>query len=326
MSKLRNIAFSWLGAALLLAAPTHSLADAPQVAADWPAPVRIQSRDPVIVRGGPRGAPLVMRITAPAEGRHLPVAVLSHGNLLNRSDYLPMVEALARDGWIVIQPDHPDASRAGFAPAPYPADTWRIRVEQVNWIAANLPHILSRIPGLERRAWRGRTVVIGHSFGGHTAALAIGARVSGMDNPPLSGRFRAAVLLAPPGNWDGLTRQWQERGPYMKVDWSGIARPTLIVNGTADTTPLTDLGPAWHDDGFRLARDDADLCLMHVEGAGHYLGGIDSVLRPPAGDATPARRSAVFAAVLGFLDAQLDRRSAAASAWPAIRSGLSCKR
>lgn len=288
-------------------------------------PATLVSVDPVTIADGPDGRPLLMRVTAPARGRDLPVLVLSHGNLLNRSDYRPLVEALVRDGWIVIQPDHPDASHDGFPPAPYPADTWRIRLDQVNWVAAHLPQVLDKVPGLVPRADRKRLALLGHSFGGHTTALAMGARVEGAGPRAASGMFRAAVLLSPPGNWEGLTPEWQQRGPYMKVDWSGLRGPALMINGTADTTPLTHQGPAWHDDGFRLASADAGMCLMHVEGAGHYLGGIDSTLRPPQGDATPERRSQVFETVTAFLDQATGRTTLAAAKWPAIRAGLACK-
>jgi dienelactone hydrolase len=318
----RKFVFSRLLAPVLACALIGAAHAAPQHA---PAQAMIVSVDPVAITDGPENRALLMRVTAPVRGRNVPVVVLSHGNLLSRSDYRPLVEALARDGWIVIQPDHPDASRDDLGSAPYPADTWRIRLAQVNWIADHLARVLGEIPGLARRADTDNLALIGHSFGGHTAALAMGARVEGTPQRAPSSRFRAAVLLSPPGNWEGLTPRWQERGPYMKVDWSAMRGPILMVNGTADHTPLTDQGPAWHDDGFRLASPLAELCLMHVEGAGHYLGGIDSPLRPPTGDADPERRARVFAAVTGFLDHATARSTAAAAQWPAISASLACK-
>ncbi|CCA91992.1 alpha/beta fold hydrolase [Novosphingobium sp. PP1Y] len=310
-----------------LALATAPLAATSATAADIPSnpTAQIVSRDPVTIPQGPDGRALVMRITVPEKGNDLPVLILSHGNLLNRSDYRPLVEFLARDGWIVIQPDHPDASQDGFPPAPYPSDTWRIRLDQVDWIATHLGAVLSRVPGLAARADMKRLALLGHSFGGHTAALAMGARVEDAGQPSPTGRFKAAVLLSAPGNWEGLTPQWQKRGPYLKVDWSQLRGPGLMINGTNDMAALTDLGPQWHDDGYRLSAPDADLCLMHIEGAGHYLGGIDSVLRPPQGDATPERRKTVLTAVAAFLDSRTGRRTDAASRWLAIRSGLTCK-
>jgi hypothetical protein len=62
-----------------------------------------------------------------------------------------------------------------------------------------------------------------------------------------------------------------------------------------------------------------------VPGAGHYLGGIDSPLRPPAGDATPARRARVIGATIAFLDAKLNHGKGSVAVWTGIRAGLLCK-
>lgn len=289
-------------------------------AATAAAPSTIVSADPVSVKGL-HGA-IVMRITAPQNGENLPVLVFAHGAALNRSDYRPLVEALARAGYIVVQPDFPDASADGIAPKAWPADTWRIRFDAVTWIGTHLPDVLKTIPGLARRADLTRTAIAGHSFGGHTAALAMGALVEGMSAQPAL-PYRAAVLLSAPGNWDGLTPAWKARADYLKVDWTPMRGPVLMVNGTADTGPMSDLGAVWHDDGFNRTAHNA--CLMHVEGAGHYLGGIDSALRPPVGDTTAERRASVFGATISFLDQALGRATDAARKWPGIRSTLACK-
>ncbi|WP_159982035.1 MULTISPECIES: hypothetical protein [unclassified Novosphingobium] len=297
----------------------------PALADTYSAPFQlttIVSTDPVTIQGPP-GA-IVMRITAPAGGKDLPVLVFAHGAALGRSDYRPLVEGISRAGYIVVQPDFPDASTDGIAPAGWPADTWRIRYDTLAWIGTHLPGILKQVPGLPGRADLTRTAVAGHSFGGHSAALAMGARVEGMPAEPAL-PYRAAVLLSAPGNWEGLTPTWQARATYLKVDWSAMRGPVLMVNGTADTGPMSNLGAAWHDDGFRLSGKGRNTCLMHIEGAGHYLGGIDSALRPPAGDTTADRRATVLSATVAFLDHALDRQTAAGRAWPELRNGLTCK-
>lgn len=282
----------------------------------------IVSTDPVMVQG-PRG-PIVMRITAPQSGAHLPVLVFAHGAALGRSDYRPLVEGIARAGYVVVQPDFPDASADGIPPAGWPAGTWRIRYDTLAWIGTHLPTVIKSVPGLERRVDFSRTAVAGHSFGGHSAALAMGARVEGM-TAEAALPYRAAVLLSAPGNWDGLSATWKTRAPYLKVDWSQMRGPVLMANGTADTGPMSDLGAIWHDDGFERASAGHDICLMHVEGAGHYLGGIDSALRPPTGDTTAARRAAVLDTSVAFLDHALNRSTTAARAWADVRKGLTCK-
>src|SRR3546814_12566170 len=96
--------------------------------------------------------------------------------------------------------------------------------------------------------------------------------------------------------------------------------PVLTINGGADMTPLTDRGPGWHDDPYKLGPVGRDMCLMVVAGAGHYLGGIDSPLRAPPGDATPERRARVIGATDGFLNAKpVGRASCRDRVW---QSGL----
>ncbi|MCE7796475.1 hypothetical protein LWE61_07855 [Sphingobium sufflavum] len=281
--------------------------------------------DPVAPTPADPAAPL-LRLTFPASGDHLPVVILSHGNRLSRTDYQPLVSALARAGYLVVQPDHPDASIDGFTPAtPQPENTWRTRIEQLAWVARHLTSLTRAIPLLRGRVDASRIAIVGHSFGGHTAALAMGARVRDTGANPALPSIRAAVLLAPPGDHDGLTPEWKARAPYLRVDWSGLHGPLLIINGDKDDTPLTDRGPQWHDAPYRLAPAGRDICLMTVPGVGHYLGGIDSPLRGPTGDATPERRTAVFSAILSFLAAKLRPTPASQKDWIDRRETLDCK-
>ncbi|MET0250237.1 MAG: alpha/beta fold hydrolase [Sphingobium sp.] len=286
---------------------------------------QIVSVDPVarIVTGS--DAP-VMRISFPAKGRALPIVILSHGNRLSRGDYQPLVAALVRSGHVVIQPDHPDASQEGFAPsAPQPEDAWRTRVEQIRWVAAHVRRIADATPGLRGRIDPRRIALVGHSFGGHSVALAMGASVTGQPNlPPIEG-ISAAVLLAPPGGYEGLTPEWKARAPYLRTDWRAMRGPMLIINGEKDAAALSDKGPGWHNDSFTQATAGQDICLMVVKDAGHYLGGIDSVLRPPAGDATPEKREMVLDAIVTFLGDRLDSRADARTRWASERAGLACK-
>lgn len=282
---------------------------------------QIISVDPVATIAAGDAAP-VMRISFPAQGKKLPVVILSHGNRLSREDYQPLVAALVRSGHVVIQPDHPDASQGGFAPTtPQPDNAWRTRVEQIRWVTAHVRQIADATPGLAQRIDPRRIALVGHSFGGHSVALAMGARVTGQPPmPPVEG-ISAAVLLAPPGSYEGLTPEWKTRAPYLRTDWRAMRGPMLIITGEKDAAALSDQGPQWHSDSFTQAPAGRDICLMVAKDAGHYLGGIDSVLRPPVGDATPEKRAMVLNAVVAFLDDRLGARAHGA----AQRAGLVCK-
>lgn len=279
--------------------------------------------DPVGVGQGD-GQPMNLRITAPQQGGNLGVIVLSHGNQLSRSDYGPLVRHLAAHGYVVLQPDHPDASVDGLMPAgEQPADSWLVRVRQLAWLGQNIRAIVDAVPLLKGRVDPARIAVIGHSFGGHSAALVMGARSGGQDMSFDVPGYRAAVLLAPPGNFDGLTQAWKLRAPYLAMDWSTMRGPVLTVKGSMDMTPLTEQGADWHNDVWRGSSSGRVMCLMTVEGAGHYLGGIDSFLRPPFGDASAGRRAALFGTVVEFLDSALSPQRG--RDFMARREDLSCK-
>lgn len=305
------------------------------VVASWTQPTqalpnRIATLDPVIVADG-EPAGLTLRISYPPTGRRLPVVILSHGFHLSREDYQPLVRSLVEAGFVVMQPDHPDASVDGFPPpGPGDPDSWRKRVAQVRWIAGHIDTATRLVPGLGARIDARRIAVVGHSFGGHTAELTMGATVV----DPANGKsmrydepnIAAAVLLSPPGPEDGLTDDWKRLSPYLKVDWTTMRGPVLTIVGGSDNVWGLPQGSAWLTEGYRRSPAGRGICLMTITGAGHYLGGIDGPLRLPAGDVMPERLARVRAAMIAFLRASLYPGDVIKlEPWVAVRSGLTCK-
>jgi dienelactone hydrolase len=286
--------------------PPRAMIALPPVPPAVQAEAPIVSADPVILPAVGARRRLLLRVTAPATGRGLPVIVLTHGNRLSREDYRPLVEWWARAGFVVVQPDHEDASTDGFWPASIPAGMWRTRIDDVRRTIDALPRIAQAVPGLAGRIDVRRIAVAGHSLGGYTAEAIAGATLeAGAPQAFSDPRVRATILLAPPGRYEDMTPAWQARAPYLKVDFGTMRGPLLVVGGAADGGDV--LSPrdwTWRTDAYTLAAPGT-ACLMLVAGAGHYLGGINGPAMKPDGDAKPERLGAVRDATVRFLDATL---------------------
>jgi pimeloyl-ACP methyl ester carboxylesterase len=271
----------------------------------------IVSADPVLLPATRQGRRLMLRVTAPVTGRRLPVIVLTHGSRLSRDDYRPLVASWARAGFVVVQPDHEDASVDGIRPVSVPIGMWQTRIGDVTRTIDALPRIAAQVPGLAGRIDPTRIAVAGHSLGGYTAELFAGARMAMPGAPvvPHDPRIRAVLLLAPPGRYEDMMAAWRDRAPYLKVDFATMRGPMLVVAGGGDSGDM--LSPrdwTWRTDAYRQAAPGT-ACLVVIAGAGHYLGGINGAAMKPEGDATPERLSAVRDATEAFLKAAVGNRS-----------------
>jgi dienelactone hydrolase len=277
--------------------------------------------DPVILPASTLGRRLLLRVTAPLAGRHLPVIMLSHGNRLSREDYRPLVDGWARAGFLVVQVDHEDAATDGFPPAVTPPDMWRTRITDIRRAIDALPRIAATVPGLAGRIDGNRIALVGHSLGAFTAEWLDGARPA-QDAPTAPDpRIKATILLSPPGVYRDLTPQWRGRSPYLDVDFGAMHGPLLVVSGGADAGGvMSPRDASWRQDAFRLA-PDGQACLVVVAGAGHYLGGINGPAMKPDGDATPQRLALVRSVTTRFLRAMLIRPDPGYRDWIAGLSG-----
>lgn len=221
--------------------------------------------------------PLELRLTAPAAGANLPIVILSHGfgpsNYIPSKDgYAPLAQFWAERGVAVIQPTQASSRVGGLDPdLPGGPFFWRERVDEIRAILDQLAEVERQAPAVASRLDHDRIAVAGHSFGGFTCSLLLGARLQGeaFSDP----RIRAGLLLAAPGRGGAdLTPEYAERFPFFDVDFGGIAIPTLVVCGADDDPHFTPRGPDWHADAFHDA-PGAD-ALLTINGVGHGLGGI----------------------------------------------------
>ncbi len=205
------------------------------------------------------------------------IVLFSHGAGLNGASYAPLFDIWAQHGLAVLAPHHSENA----------SPSWYTRVQDVQALWRSIPLIEAQLPEPEYRLCREAPRVAGHSFGGHTAAILMGARPR---IAPAHGILSldeavSGLLLAPPGNGgpENLTVEWVRRAPYLDMDWSALHRPVMIVAGMRDVSPLSSKDWRWHTDAFHNAPPGNKVLAVAPQGD-HYLGGIatDRGARDPA--------------------------------------------
>ena len=289
------------------------------------------SVSPITLAAPERGLPLELRITGPASGDRLPVVLLSHGHgpsnyLPSKDGYGPLVNFFAGRGFVVIQPTHLNSRVAGL-----PADAaggplfWRSRVEDMSLILDRLDDIEAAAPAFKGRLDREKVAVVGHSMGGQTAGMLLGARLTDPKDPGaqdvdlLEPRIKAGVILTAPGNGgDSLSEMAAANYSFFNPDFSHMTTRSLVVVGSDDASAhLTVRGPSWHADPFH--HSPGAEALMTVLGGKHGLGGISGYDARETDDEDPERLEIVLRMTWAYLRSALDGDD---GAWAAARAAL----
>ncbi|HEY5334010.1 MAG TPA: alpha/beta fold hydrolase [Solirubrobacterales bacterium] len=280
-----------------------------------PGIVSVASIAPITLRVPGRAADLQLRVTAPVTESPLPVILLSHGlgqsnNLSSMNGYAPLASQWAEQGFAVIQPTHLDSKTFHRAPGdPEMSRAWRTRAEDMSFVIDHLDDLEAAIPHLRGRLDRQRIAVAGHSMGGHTANLLLGAQAQdpqhGSPVDLRDQRIVAGVVLAAPGRGDVLTPFAASHLPFMETtDFSTMTTPAIVVVGDEDTAEILNTeGPDWLTDPYRLSPGPKSLLTFF--GAGHILGGISGYDTAEATDENPARVKAVANMSAAYLRTQL---------------------
>jgi dienelactone hydrolase len=259
---------------------------------------------PIPVPTTGRGIDLRVKVTAPADGKNLPVIVFSHGNAWSMDGYEPLVDRWAAAGFVVVQPTHLDSrrNRIGFDDPRF-ATIWRVRIADLHAVLDGLSAILAQISGLPTQVERDRVAVVGHSWGAQTAGALLGARVLDPQGNPGEDfshpAVRAGALIAATGTGDTLTPFALRYLPFARPDFSSMTAPALIVAGGKDQSAMSTRGPDWFTDAYHLS--PAPKRLLTIADAEHLFGGISGESVADTTDEDPARVALVADAVSGYL-------------------------
>ncbi|MGY2894455.1 alpha/beta hydrolase family protein [Deinococcus sp. UYEF24] len=282
-----------------------------------PAAISVISISPVIFPVPERAAKLQLKISAPVTGQDLPVILLSHGHgnsnhLSSLNGYGPLAHFWAAHGFVVIQPTHLDSRTLSLgADAPGGPLFWRSRVEDMTTVLDHLTEITAALPGLKGRVDPARVAVVGHSLGGQTAGMLLGARLTDPQDPAAvdvklkDDRVKAGILLAAPGRGgDDLSAQAAAHYTFLNPDFSEMTTPTLVVAGDRDVSAhLSTRGADWHADPYTLSPGPKGLLTLF--GAEHGLGGVAGYDAKETTDESPERVLAVQQLTWAYLRSTL---------------------
>ncbi|TWP52039.1 alpha/beta fold hydrolase [Lentzea tibetensis] len=293
-------------------------------------PTPVLSVSPVVLPAPGRSVDLQVRVSAPVTGSGLPIILLSHGqgysnHLSSLNGYAPLVNFWAAHGFVVIQPTHLSSTTLSLSPDDPEAPLyWRSRAQDMTRILDRLDDIEAAVPQLLGRLDRSRVAVAGHSMGGHTASLLLGARLTDPHDGTVVNlaepRIKAGVLLAAPGRGgDAVTDFVAENYAFfVSTDFSAMSTPALVVAGDKDTsTHLTVRGAEWHTDPYFLS--PGPKTLLTLFDAEHGLGGVSGYDVAETTDENPERVAAVQRLTWAYLRTELYPGD---SAWPSTRDAL----
>ncbi|KAB5585201.1 Alpha/Beta hydrolase protein [Coniochaeta sp. 2T2.1] len=247
----------------------------------------------------------------------LPIVLLSHGggpnyHLSSLDGLAPLAEFLAARGFAVLQPTHLTSASLGMA-----VDGANIRDMYVDSRARDMTLIIDHIEEIEAallflprgRLDKSKISVAGHSLGGLTASLLLGATNvdprDGTKSVLVDKRIKTGVIFGGTGTGgDALSEAGRGHLPCYDAGFSEMRAPALVVWGEEDGNPqLTSRGAQWHAEPY--THSPAPKASFMVKGGKHGFGGISGWEADETDDESPQRLEAVLRMTVAYLRSQL---------------------
>lgn len=267
------------------------------------------SVSPIVIAAPERGEDIQLRVSAPVNGKKLPIIIFAHGYGSSMNDYAPLVNYWASNGFVVIQPTFLDSKTLGITPQDSRTpNIWRFRVEDIKRILDQLDLIEKNVTELKGRLDKTRIAAVGHSYGAQTVGMLLGARVIGTEGKlgedMSDSRIKAGILLSAAGNGGkDLTPFAATNFPFMNPSFEQMTKPTLIIAGDKDKSMLSTRGADWFTDAYTMSSKNKSLVILF--GAEHLLGGISGYNVKETTDENPERVSIVQELTLAYLQSAL---------------------
>lgn len=259
----------------------------------WPASAAPAGSDASLTLADGRIVPL--RVWQPV-GKPRSLIAFSHGANSRADKYDKLFEQLAAAGHSIVAPTHADSPD-------HPGGGKIAREDGIPMRLADMRAILAQAGGVP-------AIAAGHSYGALIAQMLGGA------GPTPPEPVKAVIAWSPPGPFP----------PAITADtWKSLARPQIVVTGTADTLPM--MAPTW--DVHRISFDLAPGPSVLFVGAGvdHYFGNI--ICRPERPDAPQSVQfDDAVKVTLAFIDktlagkplAPLARAPATGKSWVEVKA------
>ena len=288
----------------------------------------IFSYHPVTLPMEGRPVDLAMKVSAPASGDNLPVIILSHGHgrsnfLSSLHGYAPLVDFLASQGFVVIQPTHLNSKTLALPVGPEGITFWKSRPKDIQFILDNLQLIISAVPGLSERLNTTNIAAVGHSLGGHTVAMLAGMevtdQVTGEKVNLAEPRLKARVMIGLPGGPEGLNETGRKLfgNPLSGTDFSTMTLPALVINGDKDKNPnFSDL-ENWRADAYY--HSPAPKSLLTVFDGEHIFGGISGYDVSETTDENPDRVTFLSMSIIAYLRSAFDEND---TSWEEVKQEM----